>query len=69
MEAAQARLSLHMSKCKIVGNLMSRLKLSLQWPKYDTSGFKLHLSCEKNIKMLTIVGILIFMRRINFMFS
>ena len=36
MEAAQAGLSLHLSKCQIVGNLMSWLKLHNEMKKQKT---------------------------------
>ena len=35
---AQARLSLHLSKCHIVGNLMPRLKYKLVWVPGDSDG-------------------------------
>ena len=34
MEAAQAHLSLHLLKCQIVGNHMSRLKYNIYYDKY-----------------------------------
>ena len=41
MEAAQARLNLHLSKCHIVGNLMSRLS-------YDVRSVRLLTSIQMN---------------------
>ena len=39
-EAAEARLSLHLSRCQIVGNLMSRLK----WPRPTNKDRQVHLA-------------------------
>ena len=47
-EAAQARLSLHLSKCHIVGNHMSRLKCTFSYHEEYTG--KVYLKFSKRLE-------------------
>ena len=50
-EAVQARLSLHLSKCHIVGNHMSRLKYELLMLNLDMSCFENSVNPDQLVSM------------------
>ena len=53
--AAEARLSLHMSKCHIVGNLMPRLNLYFQGPLIVCLTEMLRMMDDNNYDSLLVV--------------